>query len=119
MIPTGGGKSLTFQLSSVTDKGVTFVVMPLLSLIEDNFNFVTEVGIPACNLSSTSSGQKEDNRISQCYRDIKNIVYKLVYLTPEKLVKSPGLMTTMDHLYTLNLIDRFVIDEVHCVSHWG
>ncbi|CDW77889.1 dna helicase [Stylonychia lemnae] len=119
LIPTGGGKSLTFQLSAVTDKGVTFVVMPLLSLIEDNFNFVTEVGIPSCNLSSTSSGQKEENRISQCYREIKNVQYKLVYLTPEKLVKSPGLMNTMDHLYSVGLIDRFVIDEVHCVSHWG
>lgn len=53
------------------------------------------------------------------YNDIKNCKYKLVYLTPEKIVKSPGLIATLDELYVQNKIDRFVIDEVHCVSHWG
>jgi superfamily II DNA helicase RecQ len=54
LIPTGGGKSLTFQLSAVTDKGVTFVIMPLLSLIEDNLSFVEQLGIPSCSLTSQS-----------------------------------------------------------------
>ena len=53
LIPTGGGKSLTFQVSAVTDSGVTFVVMPLISLIEDNMNFVLDLGIPACSLSGS------------------------------------------------------------------
>lgn len=53
LIPTGGGKSLTFQLSAVTDSGVTFVIMPLISLIEDNLQFVQNLGIPACSLSSS------------------------------------------------------------------
>jgi superfamily II DNA helicase RecQ len=53
LIPTGGGKSLTFQLSAVTDEGVTFVIMPLLSLIEDNLNFVKDLGIPACSFSQS------------------------------------------------------------------
>lgn len=55
LIPTGGGKSLTFQISAATEKGVTFVIMPLLSLIEDNFNYVKNLGIPACNLSESGS----------------------------------------------------------------
>lgn len=119
LIPTGGGKSLTFQLSAVTDKGVTFVVMPLLSLIEDNFAFVEALGIPACSLSTNGNSQKEEKRIGEYYKQIKDIEYKLVYLTPEKMVKSPGLISTLDDLYSKGLIDRFVIDEVHCVSHWG
>ena len=55
LIPTGGGKSLTFQLSAVTDEGITLVVMPLLSLIEDNLNFVQDLGIQACTLSTGQS----------------------------------------------------------------
>ena len=86
LIPTGGGKSLTFQISAVTDQGVTFVVMPLLSLIEDNLNFVLQLGIQACSLSTGS--QKEDKKMGQVYSEIRQIQYKLVYLTPEKLVAS-------------------------------
>ena len=119
LIPTGGGKSLTFQLSAVTDQGVTFVVMPLLSLIEDNLQFVEELGIPSCSLSTNGNSQKEERRISELYREIRQLKYKLVYLTPERLVKSPALLGLIDYLASQGSIDRFVIDEVHCVSHWG
>lgn len=57
--------------------------------------------------------------MSLCYNEIRQISYKLVYLTPEKLVASQGLMSVLDELYARNQLDRFVIDEVHCVSHWG
>jgi len=92
--------------------------MPLLSLIEDNLNFCLDLGIPAVTLSDGGTNKSEKN-IGQLYRKISQIEYKLVYLTPEKLVKSPGLISVLDELYRHNLIDRFVIDEVHCVSHWG
>ena len=63
LIPTGGGKSLTFQLSAVTDNGVTIVVMPLLSLIEDNLSFVLDLGIDACSLSVGGRSKAEERRI--------------------------------------------------------
>ena len=114
LIPTGGGKSLTFQLAAVTDEGVTFVVMPLISLIEDNLNFILDLGIPAISLSGNSS-----NEPGKAYNDIRALKFRIVYLTPEKLVHSPGLISVVQELYTSGLVDRFVIDEVHCVSHWG
>jgi bloom syndrome protein len=64
LIPTGGGKSLTFQIAAITDNGITVVIMPLLSLIEDNFNFVKNLGIPSCTLSgSTDNNQYIYNQI--------------------------------------------------------
>ncbi len=62
LIPTGGGKSLTFQLSAVVDQGVTIVIMPLLSLIQDNLTFVQDLGIPACSLSSSSTRRPRRRR---------------------------------------------------------
>jgi superfamily II DNA helicase RecQ len=73
LIPTGGGKSLTFQLSAVTDNGVTFVIMPLLSLIEDNLNFVLELGIPACSLSAATNSKNEEKKMGSYYYEIKKI----------------------------------------------
>ena len=119
LIPTGGGKSLTFQLSAVVDEGVTFVIMPLLSLIEDNLTYVKGLGIPACSLSAATNTKYEDKNIGHYYMEIRQLKYKIVYLTPEKLVKSQSLISIIEELYDLNKIDRFVIDEVHCVSHWG
>lgn len=89
--------------------------MPLISLIEDNYSFVTGLGIPAASLSQTGSMKIGKHT----YAEIKNEEYKIVYLTPEKLVKSNTFMKIMEELYEQGKIGRFVIDEVHCVSHWG
>ena len=71
--------------------------MPLLSLIEDNFNFVKNLGIPAVSLSVIS--KFDEKKIGNNFDEIKNLQYKLVYLTPEKLVNSSGLMATLQFLY--------------------
>jgi bloom syndrome protein len=57
--------------------------------------------------------------MGQLYNEVRQVKHKIVYLTPEKLVASQALMTVLDELYARDLLDRFVIDEVHCVSHWG
>jgi superfamily II DNA helicase RecQ len=75
------------------------VIMPLISLIEDNYNFVVELNIPAIALTAND---KKSVNISQIYFDIKNLKYSLIYLTPEKIVKSPGLMSVIDELYKKN-----------------
>jgi len=74
--------------------------MPLLSLIEDNINFVKDLGIPAIALSATS--KSEEKKVGNSYKEILNLSYKLVYLTPERLVKSPGLIKVLDELYESN-----------------
>ena len=88
--------------------------MPLLSLIEDNFNFVRSVGIDAVNLSD---GTPRNQQI--ILQEVAAMKYKLVYTTPERLEASMSLREVIDELYGQNLIERFVIDEVHCVSAWG
>ena len=71
--------------------------MPLLSLIEDNFNFVKNLGIPAVSLSIIN--KFEEKKAVNYFDEIKHLKYKLVYLTPEKLVNSQGLMATLQFLY--------------------
>jgi len=74
LIPTGGGKSLTFQLSALLEEKITFVIMPLISLIEDNFTFVRGLGIPCTSLTQTGS-----NKIGkETYSQIRRAEYKLV-----------------------------------------
>ena len=85
--------------------------MPLISLIEDNLNFVLNLGIAACSLTG-SDGIKN-------YSAISRLEFKIVYLTPEKLAASQAMKEIMRNLYQQGNIDRFVIDEVHCVSNWG
>jgi bloom syndrome protein len=93
--------------------------MPLLSLIEDNMNFVLDLGIPACSLSSATNTKNEDKKMGHYYSEVSKLQHRIVYLTPEKLAKSNALISVMNELYEQGSIDRFVIDEVHCVSHWG
>ena len=112
-MPTGGGKSLTFQLPALMLKGVSVVVMPLISLITDQARILSELGISYKIVSGAEKlvcGQAIYEEI------VSESPVKILFVTPEKLSKSGKLKDLLKNLYNEGLLSQFVIDEAHCVS---
>lgn len=114
---TGSGKSLVFQLPALISDGVTLVVSPLLSLMEDQANQLELLGITTVVLNSTTS--KSDVQLARDAMTGANPFVKLIYVTPEKLAKSKYIMSLIEKMYEARRFSRLVIDEVHCCSEWG
>ena len=110
LMPTGGGKSLCYQLPALAKGGLTIVVSPLIALMKDQVDALEEAGVSATYLNSTLSATESRERLAKLY----NGEYRLLYVAPERLM----LPKMLDRLagWQPGLI---AIDEAHCISEWG
>ncbi|MCX7003304.1 MAG: ATP-dependent DNA helicase [bacterium] len=110
VMPTGGGKSLCYQLPAMVLEGITIVVSPLIALMKDQVDGLTAKGVPATFINSALDAREIEQRIERMRRGD----YRLVYIAPERF-KSARFVQALAPLS----VALFAIDEAHCISQWG
>ncbi len=110
LMPTGGGKSLCFQLPALLQQGTTIVISPLISLMKDQVDALLGNGIPAAFINSSLT-QVEITRVIE---KVKNGSLKILYITPERLA-----LPQFEAVLKTLPVSLFAIDEAHCISEWG
>ena len=110
LMPTGGGKSLCYQVPALLLPGITIVVSPLISLMQDQVAQLKAQGVAAAYINQSQSREEQQ----QIYQGLHQGHIKILYVAPERLLTDDFLMR-LQHLQ----ISLFAIDEAHCVSHWG
>ncbi|OBA22581.1 ATP-dependent DNA helicase, partial [Metschnikowia bicuspidata var. bicuspidata NRRL YB-4993] len=119
LIPTGGGKSLCYQLPALVTRGktrgTTVVISPLISLMQDQIHHLQKRNIRADMISSRGSVKEKNDAL----RSFAAGDLDLVYLSPEMVNKAQSIQRILAKLYENNMLARIVVDEAHCVSSWG
>ncbi|MBB6453667.1 ATP-dependent DNA helicase RecQ [Salirhabdus euzebyi] len=110
IMPTGGGKSLCYQIPAMIFPGVSIIISPLISLMKDQVDALHAAGVPATYINSSLTTNEYKERVD----NIRAGEYKMVFIAPERL-ESPAFAST---LRTLD-ISLIAFDEAHCISHWG
>jgi bloom syndrome protein len=123
LMPTGGGKSLCYQLPAVVNsgktRGLTLVISPLLSLMNDQVAHMKRLNILATSFNGTIKSDLRNHILGVFHQDNPEHFIQLLYVTPEMLVNSPAFKKGIEVLHRKQKLARIVIDEAHCVSHWG
>jgi ATP-dependent DNA helicase RecQ len=110
VMPTGGGKSLCYQLPAVVSEGTAVVISPLIALMQDQAAQLAQMGIPAAVLNSTLSEGEQ----SKVMKQAQDGAYRLLYVSPERIARGD----TVGWLHQVP-VAFFAIDEAHCISEWG